>query len=90
MDFTGLSQRALLHGTPGVFLAAAAVSPKDYGAGSNRVLVRVNIVYGAARDAVTRVGGTGHTVTGTRWRSITPGAVNNGGSGTVLADNLQF
>ncbi|MFF5296560.1 right-handed parallel beta-helix repeat-containing protein [Paractinoplanes globisporus] len=61
-----------------------------YVTGSNRVLARNNIVYGGARYAVNLTGGTGMTVTGTRWRSVSPGGVNNAATGTVQSDNVQF
>jgi nitrous oxidase accessory protein NosD len=69
-------------------------APNTYNAiqvtNSNRVVMRGNIVYGSARYAVEITGGTGMTVTGTRWRSVGTGGVNNGATNTVLSDNLQF
>lgn len=57
---------------------------------ANRAFVRNNTAYGNARYAVSISGGVGMTVTGTRWRSLATGGVNNGANGTVLSDNLQL
>ncbi|WP_157546690.1 right-handed parallel beta-helix repeat-containing protein [Hamadaea tsunoensis] len=55
---------------------------------ANRAFVRDNTAYGTARYAVAVTGGVGMTVTGNRWRSLATGGVNNGATGTTLADNL--
>jgi nitrous oxidase accessory protein NosD len=57
---------------------------------SNRVLVRDNVVYGSAKAAVAITGGTGMTVTGTRWRALTAGGISDQATGTVKSDNVQF
>jgi len=58
--------------------------------GSNRVIIRDNTAYGGARYAVSIDGGSGMTVTGTRWRSLGTGGVSNAATNTVLADNVQL
>ena len=58
--------------------------------GANRALVRNNTVYGSARYAVAISGGTGMTVSGTRWRGTSPGGVNDGATTTILADNAAI
>jgi hypothetical protein len=58
--------------------------------GSNRVIMRNNTAYGGARYAVGITGGTGMTVTGTRWRSLGTGGVSDGATGTVVFDNVSL
>lgn len=57
---------------------------------SNRVMVRNNVVYGSAKSAVAITGGTGMTVTGTRWRALATGGISDQAIGTVKSDNSQF
>lgn len=61
-----------------------------YVTNSNRVMLRNNTMYGSARYAVSITGGTGMTVTGTRWRALGTGGVNNAATSTVLSDNVQL
>lgn len=69
--------------TPDTYDALAIVD-------SNRVLVRDNVVYGGARYAVDITGGTGMTVTGTRWRAVGTGGVRDRAGGTVSSDNFAM
>jgi parallel beta-helix repeat protein len=57
---------------------------------SNRVVVRDNLAYGNARYAVNITAGTGHTITGTRWRSLATGDINDTANSTVKSDNIIF
>ncbi|WP_460915016.1 hypothetical protein [Plantactinospora veratri] len=73
---------------------ASHPEPDTYNAvhvsGSNRVLLRNNTAYGSARRAIEIVGGTGMTVTGTRWRALGTGGVQAPTTGNVLSDNLAL
>jgi nitrous oxidase accessory protein NosD len=77
------------YGTPNTY-DAIYVTSSNPALASNRVTARNNTVYGSARYAVYLDRGTGMTVTGTRWRSLGPGGVQDLASGTVRSDNIQF
>jgi hypothetical protein len=86
VDIVELTENVLQdagHPTPNIYNAVHVIN-------SNRVVMRDNIVYGSAQYAIGITGGTGMTVTGTRWRSVGTGGVSNGATNTVLSDNLQF
>lgn len=57
---------------------------------ANRCFIRDTVCEGGGKAAVNVVGGTNHTVTGTRWRAMGTGGVINGGTGTVLSDNVAY
>jgi hypothetical protein len=57
---------------------------------SNRALLQGNVAYGTARYAVTISSGVGHTLSGTRWRSLGTGDVNTTGATVTESDNIVF
>lgn len=70
--------------------SAANTYDAIYVTNSNRAILRNNTVFGSARYAVGITGGTGMTVTGTRWRSVGTGGINSAATNTVLSDNVQL
>jgi hypothetical protein len=69
---------------------AINVTSSDPTLPSHRVTMRNNTAYGGARFAVNIDGGSGMTVTGTRWRSLGTGGMGNRPTDTVESDNMQY
>jgi hypothetical protein len=57
---------------------------------SNRALLQGNIAYGTAKLAVKISAGVGHTLMGTRWRSLGTGGVDTTGATVTVNDNLSM
>jgi parallel beta-helix repeat protein len=57
---------------------------------SNRSLLQGNVAYGTARYAAAISAGVGHTLMGTRWRSLGTGGVNTTGATVTVNDNLAM
>jgi parallel beta-helix repeat protein len=57
---------------------------------SNRSLLNGNVAYGTARYAAVISAGGGHTLIGTRWRSLGTGGVDTTGATVTTSDNASM